>query len=246
MHIWDWLRKREHHTRFYTGTLRLKGGPLHKHLVKLVVVTAQMLATPMALASLLISAKLIPKLVCTSTPLWLRCSGLVYILWIFWPPNGIMATKQDIFWISAGRELAEVMLSMNQYCWIILIALQQSLLSTMDENWDQKNSQALQSIWNILLPPPLREIHLKFSRLSFWKAVELESIQSFRQQIHSVCLAMKANRGISCFPLEMFIKTSFSWQELCIHAPNMYLLMLFTLLMLGIPELQLVLQLSAD
>ena len=144
MHIWDWLRKREHHTRFYTGTLRLKGGPLHKHLVKLVVVTAQMLATPMALASLLISAKLIPKLVCTSTPLWLRCNGLVYILWICGPPNDIMATKQGIFWsnfwISAGRELSEVMLGMNQYCWncswIILIAPQQSLLSTMDENWD--------------------------------------------------------------------------------------------------------------
>ena len=45
----DWLRKREHHTRLYTGTLRLKVGPLHKHLLKFAVVTAQMLATPMAL-----------------------------------------------------------------------------------------------------------------------------------------------------------------------------------------------------
>ena len=41
---------------------------------------------------------------------------------------------------------------MNLYCEIILITLQQSLLSqirTINENQDRKISQPLQSIWNI-------------------------------------------------------------------------------------------------
>ena len=51
------------------------------------------------------------------------------------------------------------------------------------------------------------------------QAVEIMSIQSRCQKINFTCLAITAKRGISYFSLEIFIKTSFSWQELCVHAP---------------------------
>ena len=51
------------------------------------------------------------------------------------------------------------------------------------------------------------------------QSTELKSIKSLCQQICSACLAMIATRGMSCFFMENFIKTSFSWPKLCFHAP---------------------------
>ena len=102
-----------------------------------------------------------------------------------------------------------VILNMNQYCGIILILSSNSCfqMCTINGNWERKIWQALK------YPTSLPKIPSYFSWLSFLKkAVEHRSIESFGQFFFCACLAMKATwtRGISYFPLEMFVKTSFS------------------------------------
>ena len=112
------------------------------------------LAAPMALASSLKVAKSIPKLVFASfVGLWptlTQMRGLFYNLWLFRPPNCVLVTQRSTFWISAGRELSGVILSINQYCGIILLAFHalRSSLSTKIKIQEQ-------SIWNIW--PPFKE-----------------------------------------------------------------------------------------
>ena len=98
--------------------------------------------------------------------------------------------KEAKFWICASRELCGVMLSMNMCCEIILIALQQSLLSDshhmINENQNRKISQALQSIQNLSSKNPVWILLIIILKQS----TELRSIQSLCEQIHPACCSL--------------------------------------------------------
>ena len=155
---------------------------------------------------------------CGSDPLGLWCCGLFYNLWLFRPPNGVLVTRWGAFWISAGRELSGVILSMNQYCEIILIDLQQSLLSDSQYQRELRSKNFTGSAVNVKYPASLWESSLNYPVIIFKQAVALLSIQSFCQQIFSACLVMKAIRGISYFPLKCLLKQA-SQDKNSVHAP---------------------------
>ena len=140
-------------------------------------------------------------------------------VWLFRPPNGILVAQRGKFWICASRDLSGLMLSMNLYCEIILIALQQSLLSDSHHQRKSRSKNFTGTAINLEYQAYLQKIQSEFSWLSFWSNQPSLEGSSLCPQISSACLAMIATRGISCFIMESFIKTSSSWQKLCFHAP---------------------------
>ena len=141
-------------------------------------------------------------------------------MWLFRPPNGILVAQRGKFWICASRELSGAMLSMNLNCEINLMAIQQSLFSDLHHQLKSRSKKIHRhcnqfGISSLSLKTPVWILLIIILKQS----TELRSIQSLCQQICSACPAMIAIRGISCFFMENFIKTSFSWQKLCFHAP---------------------------
>ena len=89
-------------------------------------------------------------------------------MWLFRPPNGILVAQRGKFWICASRELSGVMLSMNLYCEIILIALQQSLLSDSPHQRKSRSKNFTGTAINLEYQAYLQKIQSEFSWLSFW------------------------------------------------------------------------------